>query len=69
MTMATGRRARNIAVLAGALAALVGSLDAQPMRDQIRDIAAIIAVEAEDVADDLEDGDASLLSDAGAHAA
>lgn len=62
--MVLGQRTRNVAMLASALAALVSSLPGQPMRDQIRDIAVMIAEESADIADDIEDdSDGSLLPD------
>lgn len=63
MSIGLGRRARNVAIMASALSALVGSLPGQPLRDQIKDIATMIAEDAEDVADELEEGDRSLLPD------
>lgn len=60
MALGLGRRTRNIAVLAGALSSLIGSLPGQPLRDQIRDIATMIETEAGDIADEFEEDDGSL---------
>ena len=60
--MGVGRRAMNVAVMAGALAALVQSLPDQSMREQIRDMAAAIESEAEALADELEFSDELLTA-------
>ena len=66
--MGIGRRAMNVAVMAGTLAALVQTLPDQSMREQIRDMAAAIESEAEALAEELEFSD-ELLTNPGIKAA
>lgn len=60
--MGIGRRAMNVALMAGALAALVQLLPDQSMREQILDMAAAVEAEADVLAEELEFSDELLTS-------
>lgn len=53
--------ASRMAILAGALGAMIGSLPDQPMKEQLADLASIMEADSDDMLDELEDRESSTV--------